>query len=262
MAIDFSIPREVKHGGDIPRVHPHDTIPLLKTNKLSPQVLEDLGARKGKSGWFVKATEDLDLDLLKPILPRFAHRVVVPEVPDLIPQSSWHSSLANLLTKTSWDDLAAPFFERWGGCEECGIKAHIECHEKWEYEEPTGMQFLVGLRSLCRDCHMTQHLGLAGEQGRLDRVIGRAGMINRLYEDELQEFYDQSMARWRHRSGRRWTLGLEGIADRVLRLKGNVIQTDDNTVQADRAGKIIQTRIVGMRIENDPDGKRLRLVAP
>ena len=109
---------------------------------------------------------------------------------------------------------------------------------------------------------MTQHLGLASEQGRLERIITRAGMINRLYDEELQEFLDQAMAKWRRRSAMGWTLGLTGVSDRVLRLKANVVRIGKDLLEAPREGEIIRTRIAGMRIEPDPDGQRLRLVAP
>lgn len=253
--------RFVNSADEIPRLHPYGTIPLIKTQSIPAEDLQAVGAINGKVGWFLRPEKHHNLDLLKDVLPRFAQRTVTPEIPDLIPSSSWHSSLANLLLQSSWQKLSQPFFAFWGGCEECGKKYRLECHEKWSYDHENQIQRLSGLRSLCHDCHMTQHLGLANERGILGSVMQRHGMINRLFEHELQSVIDMAMDKWEVRSRMDWTICLAGIKDTTLRLNGGVIQVAADTVQASKGNRTITTRITGMRIAPDPDGKRLCLVS-
>ena len=39
-------------------------------------------------------------------------------------------------------------------------------HERWDYDDATGVQALRRLLALCRGCHASTHYGLAEVQGR------------------------------------------------------------------------------------------------
>ena len=257
---DFSSPRVISDGSEIPPLFPYSTVPLVKTGRVSPARLRELGAREGKNGWFVKATADLDLNGLADLLPRFAQRSVTPQMPDLIPASSWHSSLANVLVASSWKGLSKNFSDIWQGCEECGRGHSLECHEKWSYDENTGIQKLMELRTLCDDCHEFQHLGFAKVSGRLDRALERMMFVNRLHPHEVPVFYDQIAADWERRSAMDWTLDLSRLGNQVLTLKGNVQQIASDMIEANASHGLVRTRIAGMRI--DASQAKLRLIGP
>src|SRR3546814_7437594 len=64
----------------------------------------------------------------------------------LIPETSWCSSLANMLSTRSWKLLRDVVIARVGGCEDCGSRANTECHELWSYDEDLAVQKLAGFR--------------------------------------------------------------------------------------------------------------------
>ena len=267
MSCIFAESREILHGGLIPRLFPYDRVPLVKVNAFPPERLKQLGAINGKGGWYVKADIGLDIDLLKPILPRFAHRAIVPELPDLIPQTSWNASLANMLVESSWKKLTTFVLGGWGGCAECGTSVHLECHELWTYHASAGpldnpLQRLERLRCLCRDCHLGQHLGLAEVQGRFDRAASRLATINRITDDEFEEYFSKIIVRWQTRSQFRWDLDLSRIASYCLYLKGSCEQLSKDTIKSSGSQGVFLTRIIGTTISPSEDGKRLRLGPP
>jgi hypothetical protein len=57
-------------------------------------------------------------------------------------------------------------------CEACGQAAdtptgrRLEAHERWIYDEPTGLQALRQLICLCNQCHTVTHFGLASIKGK------------------------------------------------------------------------------------------------
>src|SRR3546814_20183443 len=58
------------------------------------------GGAKGsrEKGWYIERDGSVPLEPLDPFLPQFARRSIVPNVVDLIPETSWCSSLANMLS--------------------------------------------------------------------------------------------------------------------------------------------------------------------
>jgi hypothetical protein len=62
-------------------------------------------------------------------------------------------------------------------CEACGQTAdpptgrRLEAHERWIYDEPTGVQTLRRLICLCSQCHTFTHFGLAQIKGQADEAL-------------------------------------------------------------------------------------------
>ena len=159
----------------------------------------------------------------------FTHRVLVG---DLIPGSSWGSSLANLLTKSQWDVLRAPVIERNSGvCEFCGqLVGGLDVHEVWNYSElPSqaemgslrddevffGRQTLMGLVGVCKACHACFHPGLAHVQGKLDAVRARLAVINGWDLEQVERYLDVLYERTEVFSSIHWRLDLSQIANQV-----------------------------------------------
>ncbi len=148
---------------------------------------------------------------------------------DLIPSSSWGSSLANLLTKKSWDMLRHPLIEKNNGiCEMCGQKFPVlDVHEDWSYwffdegessvNSPampgkTGIQQLNGLLTLCKDCHKCFHLGKANADGEIDQVLGRLALLNGWGKAETTQYFRTVSRRWEALSKFSWVLELGAIS--------------------------------------------------
>jgi hypothetical protein len=143
---------------------------------------------------------------------------MAPVLPDLLPATSWGSSLANLLTKTSWDALRLPAIKAAGhACQLCNVRTGIlECHEIWAYSLPPptapegalGVQRLLGLAALCRSCHALFHMDYARMTGSFDAVNARLMDVNQWSEAEFAA-YDADQERKGHlRSTRCWILDL------------------------------------------------------
>ncbi len=153
------------------------------------------------------------------------HRTVLG---DLIPQTSWGSSLANLLTGASWNALRRPLIAaNHNVCELCGRQHDtLDAHEVWSYEFPgaedwaqrhdpkltvCGTQHLVGLMAICKTCHECFHTGLANARGRLDEVLERIAGLNNWSMEEAIEYYKATGTRWERASEIHWILDLSRV---------------------------------------------------
>ena len=245
----LSGPRIVADGFGIPNVNRHDDVQLVRTHTEDERLLLGVGCRRSESGWWAPRSIDFPFEQLERVLPRYARRGLVPEIVDLIPATSWHASLANLLTKTSWDLLRNEAAESVGGCEECGVRRGIECHEAWTYDERTGVQRLRRLRPLCTSCHETCHLGFARMRGRFDVAFGRLCRINRIGDDERRAYLTEIEGRFARRSRRSWALDLGMLAGRRLSLIGRMEFVEEGVVAGPtRSGGMVEVPLVGVDI--------------
>jgi len=159
-------------------------------------------------------------DLFSPAPALPCHPPASPLRPELIPRTSWGSSLANLLTEASWRALKAPFLERTGGaCLLCGVpptgRRH-DAHEIWRYHAPlqpatTGVQELLDIWPLCESCHRMFHLGLAFKQGQLGEMLARLAAMNGWGRHEAQAYYSRAAAEWAARGRYEWVLDLSAV---------------------------------------------------
>lgn len=151
----------------------------------------------------------------------------VPIVGDMIPQTSWGASLANILTKTCWDGLRTPIFAaRKGLCLLCGARPRdMDVHEVWSYAFPPaeimaltdgrirfGVQRLEGLMPVCTRCHECFHLGFANVRGKLDSTLARLRGLNRWSEDQVARYYEIIGARWEAANKVEWMLDMSKLA--------------------------------------------------
>ena len=118
--------------------------------------------------------------------------------PDLIPITSWGSSLSNLLTRPSWDSIRRPMIGWAGGCQICLAEQgdSLECHEVWAYSMPPleapggtfGVQRLMAVAVLCSDCHSMFHLGRARMVGTISAVKRRLMEFNQWSESDYKQY--------------------------------------------------------------------------
>jgi len=156
---------------------------------------------------------------------------------DLIPATSWGSSLANLLTKSNWDALRKPVIERNSGvCEYCGryVGGALEVHEVWNYSDLAsrdelnsladdmlyfGKQSLIGLKGVCRDCHNCFHFGLADMKGYGNAVRERLSLINGWPLEEVEGYLSLLFERHEILSRHHWYLDLSMVSAMIEGLK-------------------------------------------
>lgn len=254
--VQFSESRSVGADG-IPDLGGHrDRVRLLRTARVDQDTLRSIGAHRAGGAWWLEKCPGFPFDEAMDFLPRFARRSIVPEVVDLIPSSSWLASLANLLSRSSWDDLRGPLVRHHGACQDCGDDRRLEAHEAWSYDDDAKVQSLDGVLILCRACHETRHLGRARIVGRFDQAFGRLCTVNRIEAHERSAYLKLVSSRWRERSRHAWQLRLPIPEGMVLRLKPSVRHEGDGWLvmppSGDRMGA--ETRVVDIGIGEEDDG--------
>lgn len=133
---------------------------------------------------------------------------------ELVPATSWHANLRDVLTPAAWAALRRQVIEQSGRrCGICGAGGRLHCHEVWDYDDAAHVQTLQGFRALCVWCHHVKHIGLAGvmaSQGKLDyeRVIAHFLRINGCDRATFQRHYRAAMETWRERSRHEWAIDL------------------------------------------------------
>lgn len=255
MWIDFSSPRR-RDANELPALagwSARAPIRLISTHLLSPETMLEAGARWTGDDWIAPRDKRVDLDVLRPVLPRVAHRELVPEIVDLIPSSSWFSSLANILAPHSWRKISKKTAEARGGCMDCGSAIRPEAHEIWEYDEDQGVQTLTGILCLCSWCHETRHLGRARVMGNFDRAFARLSAINRLSAHEERFYINAVEDRWSHRSTLPWMLDLNLSEGVELKLASKIIYLGDGWMRRPADEKRPETvfRLVNVGIREE-----------
>lgn len=233
-----------------------DMVRLLRTSHTPPAHLSGHGSHYESGSWWRMRTDDFPFDGLDPHLPRTARRSITPELVDLIPSSSWFASLANLLRRSSWDELRDPLVAYHGGCQDCGDDRRLEAHESWSYDDVAAVQTLDGILILCRACHETRHLGRAKIIGRFDQAFGRLCSINRIRDHERSAYLARVSATWRARSEREWQLRLPLHEGLHLRLRPSVRHDGDGwlVMPATSNSPGAQTRVVDVGIGETSSG--------
>lgn len=257
-------PRQITTTAEIDcRFYPDGRIPLLLPQMPTlPRRLRLSGAERDEGGSvFVRYGATIDFSTLDKVLPFAARQIIVPVLGDLIPATSWGSSLANLLTVHSWDALRQRTFVKTGfRCETCGTDQDLECHELWEYHEPLpeylaqescGVQQLIRLMALCSDCHETHHLGLANSRGRGKIVTDRIRAYNRWNAAELEKYCGFLDDRYIRRCECAWLLDVSCVAPAPLVVREKWQIQDDGFLHANtKTGESI-TLILGSAWSQD-----------
>ena len=92
-----------------------------------------------------------------------------------IPRTTAGVNARTLCSKEQWDKARFACYQRAGYvCEVCsgvGPDHPVECHEYWEWDDPSGVQKLIKLIALCPTCHQAVHLlGSMFRAGRFGTV--------------------------------------------------------------------------------------------
>lgn len=241
--------RTIVDASEIPSTGGWDRVGLIGASRADARMLKAAGASQGRAGWSIPRTREVDLDRLEAHLPRIARRWIEPRMVDLIPSSSWHASLANLLMPSSWKVVRETAALRAEACEDCGAQWSLECHERWSYDDVLLIQRLDGFEALCSACHRTRHLGFASVQGRYQEACERLAAVERLRPSEVAPFCDEAFRRFEARSTVGWTLDLAVLSGSSLKLKRDVTMDDAGALSGKVGGRPVGLKVSGVRIE-------------
>lgn len=131
---------------------------------------------------------------------------------ELVPKTAWGKNLRNSIKRSGWDKIRKQVCaEHDNKCGICGGSGRITCHERWEYDDSTKVQRLLGFIALCNGCDQIKHLGkttLLAAEGKIDmkQVEMHFTQVN---ECDLQIFRDYATEAgkiYKERSIHDWTL--------------------------------------------------------
>jgi hypothetical protein len=149
--------------------------------------------------------------------------VVVPPARltvELVPEMSWYNNVRALVDELGWDRIRRQVYRQADyRCEICGGKGPehpVECHEVWRYHDHSRVQLLVRMIALCPACHQVKHIGLANVQGKGAQARAHLARVNGWTLEQADAYIAEAFQVWAQRSGRPWTLDLEGLRPYVL----------------------------------------------
>ena len=79
-------------------------------------------------------------------------------------------------------------------------KKELDAHEVWSYDDINYVQSLVKIIPVCKDCHLSIHIGYANVQGRHDEAFNRYIRINEISQEEAENDYKEAFTVWENRS--------------------------------------------------------------
>ena len=134
---------------------------------------------------------------------------------ELVPKSNWYKNVRSEVTKEEWNILRKNCYRKANyTCEICGGKGTewpVECHEIWEYNDRKHIQKLIGLISLCPDCHKLKHIGRTQIMGEYDLAINHFMKVNNITRKEAENEIKKAVVIWNKRNKYSWILDLDFI---------------------------------------------------
>lgn len=134
---------------------------------------------------------------------------------ELVPNSSWYQNLRSILTKKEWDIVRKDSYHRAKGkCVICQKEVtRLEAHETWEYDEENGIQKLVEVRALCRECHEVKHYGRTNLYGRGQEAEEHFCKVNHCSDEIFELVCDKAFADWSRRNKINWKLDISWLEE-------------------------------------------------
>lgn len=160
---------------------------------------------------------------------------------DMIPRSCWFTNVRTCVSPQDWERLARMIYRRAGNrCEACSAPLdraagrRLEAHERWHFDNATGVQALRRLICLCNDCHLSTHLGFANVTGRADQALAHLRAVTGMTHVETSRHIQDAGDLWTARSRRVWTLDVTMLTDAGVTL-ARPDKAADRAAAADRA---------------------------
>lgn len=145
--------------------------------------------------------------------------LVPPLRMELVPEACWNINLCQKLPGRDWQKLRKIILSAYAGeCEVCCLRPEgraraLDVHERWDYNERTGVQRLVRLSPLCFTCHGCTHFQRSLAVGRRDEVVPHMMDINGWTFEQLVAHQEASIADWHRRNEIKWRLDVSYIEE-------------------------------------------------
>lgn len=151
---------------------------------------------------------------------------------DMVPLSMWGCNVRAVVSKETWKELQVFFRSvswvlgeyhsliyppnnreaRLLQCAGCNKNiSDLELHEVWEFDDQRLIQKLVNLVPLCRNCHLSVHLGRANQLGLKDVALNHLAAVNKWTAAQLAKHVEESSDSWLRRSKHTYALDLSWL---------------------------------------------------
>lgn len=111
--------------------------------------------------------------------------------PELIPYQMHYKNVRAVLSASDWQTIAKLSYKNSKyKCDICHSKGKLECHEIWQFDDSNLVQKLVGLTTLCPDCHRVKHIGLAKKMGWYKDSIKHMAKVNGISKSRAQKYVE------------------------------------------------------------------------
>jgi hypothetical protein len=131
---------------------------------------------------------------------------------EMVPSSTWYNNMRKVVSQETWDTIRRSVYREYGyRCGICGTKGRMNCHERWDYNDATHVQTLLGFVALCDLCHWVKHFGLAQispDRVRIDDVVGHFMRVNTCDKATCDRHLDEYTKVWQERSKHEWMVDL------------------------------------------------------
>lgn len=112
-------------------------------------------------------------------------------LPELIPYKMHGKNVRAVLSAEDWKNLAKYKYKESGlRCDICSTKGPLECHEIWSFNDKKLIQKLIGLTTLCPDCHRVKHVGLARKMGWFGDALDHMSKINGISKNKSKKLIE------------------------------------------------------------------------
>ena len=142
-----------------------------------------------------------------------------PKLPlNLIPSTSWWKNVRSKISQSQWDTIRKKVYQKANyTCEICQTKnTRLDCNEVWTYKD--NRQILIRLEAICRQCHLTQHMGYASTIGKQQEAFNHLLKVNGWSGEQGKIYVQKKFAEWEKRSKIEWVLDYE-ILEEYLKTK-------------------------------------------
>jgi hypothetical protein len=133
--------------------------------------------------------------------------MLTPKLPlNLIPSTSWWKNVRSKISKSQWDLIRCQVYQQANyACEICQVKnVRLDCNEVWDYKD--NKQILVKLEAICRQCHLTQHMGYASLIGKQQAAFEHLIKVNNWTGEQGRIYVQEKFKEWEERSKVEWIL--------------------------------------------------------
>lgn len=133
-----------------------------------------------------------------------------PRLPiELIPTTAWHHNVRSSVHGDTWRRIAKQAYESAGHrCRICRADGRLEAHERWRFDDTTGVQHLVGIDALCPRCHGVCHFGRSMALGVTEQALRHYASINALTPAVALADVRNALRALSERSKRTWRLDM------------------------------------------------------